>query len=65
MGPLCLMAGPSTFVENREPMAAGPDGLSPLGGLCADACPRSETANCEESKPSKIIELRFPQDAAK
>ena len=59
------MAGPPTFVENREPMAAGPDSLSRLGGLCTDACPRSESANCEDSKPSKIIELKFPQDATK
>src|ERR1035438_10131965 len=60
MGALCLMAGPSAFVENRESMAAGPDSLSRLGGLCADACPRSESANCEDSKPSYTIELKFP-----
>jgi hypothetical protein len=26
------MAGQSTFVENREPIAAGPESLSRLGG---------------------------------
>ena len=41
-------------------MAAGPDSLSRLGELCADACPRSESANCEDSKPSYTIELKFP-----
>jgi len=46
-------------VENRESMAAAPDSLSRLSGLCADACPRSESANCEDSKRSKIIEIQI------